>query len=308
MGNYYQHISPCDRLLAAKRAIMYALPQRSVLCRRALESHVSATTSCAARDVTRALRDLVEAGLLIRCEVSESYGFTIYYRPGASKSNIEDYISLVHRAHEVLAQAQLREIGEQYARSVLLRSTLYKTVTQRRNLGFAEACNNRRVDIRATALLATPSRIIVEVKNTREVFYPQKHAFSKHIALAIEDGSLPMMVISHISREALELCEDVGIAVLPLGRQIVPTALLQDERMILSQAFGPEGYEYVELGRPFHHGISAKARRDIERASDSAWLAKCQLSWLRTLKRLERYSTEDIRRLALRRLAPWGSV
>jgi hypothetical protein len=255
-------------------------------------------------EFTKAIKRLVESKRIKEVPDARWPGSYLYARPGTRRSAIDSCSRRAGRARQILERADLGKTGERYARSVIIKSGAFVRVTQRERLGNARLPGGSIVDIKAR-MKVSGKLTAVEVKNTREVFYPgpgEDRVFNPLILAAIREEAFPLLVIAHITDEAASICEEIGLGVLHLRRQILPNGVLAHERLALRRAFGPERYDFIEFGRPRHRNISPKTDEEVRRLSDPGFLAASLKKWIGTSEVLSKLSDEEILTLRLGRI------
>jgi len=228
--------------------VLQVVRSEQIASRRSIEAIVSKAANVTPIQIAKALSRLTERGEIVQAEIAGAYQYHVYHMPYIGGCDKSDYARLVEHAHEVASSKTLRKCGERYVRSALIQSGAYSKVTPLKNLGLvslSQGCSF--ADMCATVKIRGPIRILIEVKNTHETFYPHKKLFGNLVRRAIENKCLPLLAAAHLSREAEDQCREVGIAVLHFRRQILPNSIPIYKRAILTMAFGPEPREFIEM-------------------------------------------------------------
>ncbi len=110
--------------------------------------------------------------------------------------------------------------GEAYARWLLARSYLFAAITRKRSLGRAVTSTGSVADLLAHYKLDIYGigDLLVEVKNTREVYDYSSGIFYDIIQKAIESCAMPLLVSAFIGERGRGFCEALGIGWLVLNK------------------------------------------------------------------------------------------
>jgi hypothetical protein len=165
-------------------------------------------------------------------------------------------------------------------------SKAFRGVTPHSLLGRAKFEGGTKADIKAT-VKSSGDLILVEVKNTREVHYPNSKIFPPLIKNALKEGANPLLIVAHMSEEAIYHCERIGVAVLNLLRQVLPKSVSARDLELFERAFGREPYECIEFGR-VRHRVSPRTDEDVRRLSDPMFMGENSRKWARTARLLSR--------------------
>lgn len=289
----------CARL--AKHILELFQSPNAAVPRLYVETSLGQSVGAQPKDVTSALKSLVENETLERVEHRDPHGrkHHIYAKPDCPRETILLCGSMLDAKAGVFEPELLKKAGESYARCVFMKSGCY-LVPGPDGLGtwsIPGHTSTADLVLRCRARFGVPGPIVVEVKNQREYFYPDAAVFRGILFKAARLEGLPVIVSSHISPEGLDICRSAGIAVLHLGRQLVPNHQRRDFRRLFT-VLGPSRYEYINVKRPFQHRISGEARRDIDTVSSEGWLTTAYHQWL-TVKPLIDDLGENILKLAV---------
>ena len=265
----------------AKTAILNLLGKSNApLLRRFIECSVCVKYGFSPAAVTRALRELTRSSAIIRTVHSVSYDtdyhlYSLHNPKMLEKIGSEDSLSQVEA---LLKRNLLRVAGEKYARAILLASKLFNRISQARYLGKVEVGRVGPFDLKATLTILPKPIFVIEVKNQRETFYPHIKFFGSFLLKACRANAIPLLIVSHVSRSALTLCDHLGIVVIHLQRQILPKHLrckIEKLRYFL----GPQQYEYIEVDRLFHRDISPAVSADIDALNDARRITGAYETW-----------------------------
>lgn len=248
--------------------ILEVMDRKGAACRRYLESTFCfGLNACKPKSVTDAIQYLVDAKLILKDDAPLQGALhpntEIFISPQCSRRRLLNYKIIVDKAHQILTPRLLGRLGEDYARAIMTKGGTLAIEREVKRDKFGP------VDF-ITRLRSQPHvEVLVQVKNRREYYHPnsKQGRFIGHIAAtAIEANSLPLLIVPHMTLDALELCRHIGFPVLSMRRQIIPKSLLAHERKTIAEAFGEnEPYEAVEsTGRALHHELSHDCIRDID--------------------------------------------
>ncbi len=135
----------------------------------------------------------------------------------------------LHRAS--LPIPVLGKVGEQYVRACFVKSKLYKNITQSQNLGYVvSAPGKNRLDLRVAEIL-TGTSWAVSVKNQVEWLTPRHRWIGECIAMAKLHSSLPWLVPSFATPEAMEACRRQGVRCTPIGSRVAPAEDAEGRQM-----------------------------------------------------------------------------
>jgi|GEM_PF-4499052 len=172
--------------------------------------------------------------------------------------------------HSVLGINVLKNAGERYVRTLMMRSGRYAHITQAKKLGRVTDVNGRNsLDIRVTA---RRSRISfgLSVKNQNAWIYPNDRAIKDVYKRAKAQGVKPWLVVPFATDAAIMRCLHDGIRLTVLGRQIVPAedkwgrpmrVVIKGIRSVL----GPQPFEYLYARGSRTFEESGAARQDVEK-------------------------------------------
>jgi hypothetical protein len=196
---------------------------------------------------------------------------TPFERAGLEKS--------LSRKDALLDANKMKKVGEHYVYLVIYHSRLFrqgKYLMTGRYLDDqgANAADNK---CRYKEDHFSIGEIIVEVKNSREIYHLRRKLFGKLVRAAIAHNAQPVLVVGHLSQEARGMCAEFGIAVLELGRQILPIAWKTAVEE-LTNVIGPQPYEFV-IQRLYQGALSPQAQRDLQIVSNPTWLVEPARVW-----------------------------
>lgn len=186
----------------------------------------------------------------------------------------------IHYSLEEFTESILARSGEHFVRSIMKRSGLFARVTPEPQLGVVpiRVAGKRRERVLKGDVLGTlhnpKTRVVVEVKNTREHWYPTKGVFGELMVKALALDALPIFVASYISAEARQDCARIGIATIQLGSQILPTSKDHHFEKAVRRArsvIGPTPFQFLNPDRPFKHGVSDWAHHQLDKLVRFDW-------------------------------------
>jgi len=236
--------------------------------RRCLQSHLYFDDNVELERITRAFRTLITERLITKQSWPDKQRrFDTYELSSATESDIEQCVTEIRIGRAIQDAAKIGDIGQDYARTIIIRSGIFTKIAQRSRLGRIRARNGSKVDVVARLKPQPHVKIVFEVKNVYEVFYQKSELFGKLIDTALAEGAFPVLIASHVDKRALELCDQIGLFVLDIKRQVFPNSVSAKRRRALLRAFGPEHRDFVEFGRALHYQdkISDWCLKDIER-------------------------------------------
>ncbi len=247
-----------------------------------LETYLMDAFGVQPRSVTKLLGQLVDENRLVVTplplkgrRIANAYSTRVL-----PEKRISEISELLQRKQQAFDPEVLREAGEAYARALFIRSGLFH-VPQRRFLGIDRRYSpDHPLDLAAKyrdeALV--PGRLVVEVKNQREHFYPRSSVFERLLRKTVACGGMPVLVAAHLSPEAIVFCARVGIGVLHLTRQVAPHS---QRRLIegVGAITGPIRIQYVRVGRPLIDDQNHEIARDLNVVCDRYWLVTAAERW-----------------------------
>lgn len=256
--------------------------EKRPLTRRFIEAVLVFEHGADANTVTKCIADLWACGhgrvrktLIEDLKGSARADFELYSFARISSKIKDKLTSDIHNALGLITEEALTRSGERFVRTILKKSNLFSGVTPKKQLGKVPIPKSKRKgDVLAT-LREPRFKIVVEVKNAREHWYPTKGVFGLLMVKALALNALPVFVASHISSEALRDCERMGIVAIHLGKQILPIDKGQSEQMIsvMRPVIGPTPFEFLNPDRPFKHGGTAWAQQHLDTLSKTDWVS-----------------------------------
>lgn len=254
-----------------------------VRCRASIESELCHRHQISARTVTRALRVLLSGDRGIvkgNVELPGNRIANIYLDPSAAPVFIEQTRRLLILKTQTFCAQELRKAGEDHVRSLFVKSRAFHT-PQRHRLGNIPTGLNREPADMIVCLRNdrhAVGRIVIEVKNQREVFYPTSPALPLMIRKAIALNATPVFAMAFASARMQQFCELAGIGLLVLGYQVVPR-LWRPMVAYLRPVIGPTPFLFASPSRPLRSIAPATYDRVIVTITDPAWLESTALRW-----------------------------
>lgn len=237
---------------------------------------------------TRELRELRNNKDVYCCQIkSPVNGSTtdVYSLRILTATDVIDCQRRIKARHLFLNAQAMRANGERYARSLLRRARddgnqVLLHVPNRRRLGNFRLGDDYRADLIVDICLgSTKSRAIVECKNARERFDLNSELFSKLLCAAVEYEAIPVLVTAHISERAESFCESIGIALLHLEKQVIPSKRRFKARRLWTKRRAERIFHAVRLDRPFAYPIDETTARHLKIVSDPQWLLNAAITW-----------------------------
>lgn len=173
---------------------------------------------------------------------------------------------------------------EHFARALIGRgrrkgADWFRVLPHKRRLGNFAIAANRKADLIVSYELpgAHFSKIILEAKNRREHIDVSSDVLPTLMESAREARALPVLCAAHVTPRALALCDNVGIAVLHLGRRLASTSKRARVRKLWPMA--SREFHFVNEGRPLRAVDGDLPGRLIEKVKNPRWLLDADRCW-----------------------------
>jgi hypothetical protein len=259
-------------LQAGLRGAALALPRTTI------EETLNVDYRIARSDITNALKKLrerdEESPLLqvyrTKVEVMGQHTPSDIYSIGhpASPAELKALRKMLEQRTRDFDPRLKGKCAEHYVWSLLRQSKRFSLHRKSKCGELRDAEGKNKLDLLAIEK-TSGTRLGISVKNERQWFHPRHPAIEEILQMAEAHAARPMLVVAHITREAIERCARGGITVLELGRQLIPAELPDGRRMLtivnqLRPILGPQRFDFITKQFPRIGQRSDGILRDME--------------------------------------------
>lgn len=270
------------------RLVLKSLLEHRALSRCFLEEVVE-EAGFSPSTFTKVVRTLRNENAIKRYAIESPINGTatdVYSAHSLSVADLERCKQRITERHRFLNPQKMRVAGEQYVRALFRYARDHGNLTllrvpNKKMLGAFTISKDYRADILVTARLERPVQLLVECKNHRERFELNNRLFPKLLIAAHTNHMQPVLVAAHLSKRAEKFCQNIGIAVLHLRKQIISRKDHFTARALWTKRRADRIFHPVRLNRPFAdpNRMAEITAEHIAVVCDQDWLMHAAKTW-----------------------------